>query len=125
MQAFACLEGPTSECYEDEIITFGNPTYPTRESLQHLVDDFYSVLIFAANRGKQRLCACSDFLLIPTPAQLTAREFEVAFQPLAMDEIQIQFDDVRNDMDDDENVSLRRGLPPKIAIPLNNNNIVV
>ena len=42
-----------------------------------------------------------------------------------MDEIQIQFDDVRNDMDDDENVSLRRGLPPKIAIPLNNNNIVV
>ena len=66
VQAFACLEGLTSKCYENEIITFGNTAYPTRESLQHLIDDFYFALIFTASKGKQRLCARSFF----SPSQL-------------------------------------------------------
>ena len=50
VQAFACLEGPVLECYENEIITIGNPAYPTRETTQHLVDDYLFALIFVAEK---------------------------------------------------------------------------
>ena len=55
MQAFLCLEGPVAECYENEIITLGNPAYPTRETIQHLVNNFYFALVFTAN-NKPYMC---------------------------------------------------------------------
>ena len=82
VQAFACLEGPVLECYENEIITIGNPAYPTRDTIQHLVDDFFFALVFLAENDGERICACTIFMPIPTPAQLTSREFEVTYLPL-------------------------------------------
>ena len=99
VQAFTCLEDLTSECYENEVITFGNPAFPTRESLQHLVDDYYFSLTFTANIGDELLCACCIFLPVPTPAQLVAQEFEVSSQPLAVNKSQVQFDGARNNTD--------------------------
>ena len=54
MQAFTCLEGPVLECYENEVITIGNPAYPTRDTIQHLVDDFMFAFVFMASKGKKQ-----------------------------------------------------------------------
>ena len=130
MQAFACLEGPVLECYENEIITIGNPAYPTRETTQHLVDDYLFALIFVAEKNGRRMCSCSIFMPIPTPAQLTSREFEVTYLPLSWNEGVVQFDDVAVDADkngpeEDGAEDCRHGLPPEIVIPLDQNKIGV
>ena len=63
VQAVLCLEGPVAETYKNEIITIDNPAYPTRETVQHLVNDFLFALIFTTNKGSKRICACSIFYL--------------------------------------------------------------
>ena len=39
VQTFACLEGPVSEDYANEMITIGRPEFPIRYTIQSLVDD--------------------------------------------------------------------------------------
>ena len=118
MQAFCCLEGPVAESYDNEIIMIGNPAYLTRETIQHLADDYLFVLIFTAKKGSKHICACSMFLPVATPDQLTPRKFDVTYQPLALKESIVQFDgnvDVTYEM---ENNTCQNGLPLEIVIPL-------
>ena len=74
---YACLEAPVAEGYENEIITISNPTYLTRETIQHLIDNFLFVLVFVTNKGSKLTCACLIFSSVPTPAQLKSHKFEV------------------------------------------------
>ena len=128
VQAFSCLEGPVAECYPNEIITFGNTMYPTMETMQHLVDDFYFGLVFFASRGKNRLCSSSLFLPVPNHPQLTQRKLGVTYLPLAVNESLVIFDDARNNPDADEDrdtITRDAGLPPEIVIPPNQSDISV
>ena len=128
VQAFACLEGPVAECYANEILTFGNAMYPTCQTLQHLEDDFYFVLIFSASVDKKRLCACSIFLPVPNPPQLTQRKLRVTYLRLAVNESLVKFDDTRTDADEGEpgkTIDRDDGLPPEVVIPLNQSDITV
>ena len=118
MQTFDCLEGRVSECYENEIITIGNPVYPTRETIQHLVDDYLFALVFTTRKGSKHICACSIFLPVPTPDQLTPHKFDVTYQPLALKESTVQFDGAAEVTDELEYNTCRNGLPLEIVIPL-------
>ena len=66
------------------------------------------------------------FLPVPPPAQLTEREFQVEYLPLAINEWLVEFDDTRHEADEresDESLSREHGLPPEIAIPLDKKDI--
>ena len=128
VQAFACLEGPVAECYENEIITIGNPAYPTGETVQHLVDDFMFAMVFMAKKGRNQICSCSLFLPIPTPEQLTPRQTAVTYLPSPVSANLVAFDGMNEADDDEENehyISGNNGHAPEIVLPLDQSDISV
>ena len=53
VQTFACLEGPVSEDYANEMVTTGKPEYPIRYTIQQLVDDSLHVLMLSKRVGEE------------------------------------------------------------------------
>ena len=103
----------------------GNLAYPSREIIQYFVDNHYFALVVIATNGSRSICACSVFLPLPTPAQLTQRSFQVAYQPVALSDSLVGSNDTRVETNNEENFSSQHGLPPEIYIPLNQKNIEV
>ena len=77
VQTFACLEGPVSEDYANEMVTIGKPEYPIRYTIQSLVDDSMQALILSemvgeegGDDGQVKSCGCFIFIssLPTTPA---------------------------------------------------------
>ena len=118
-QAFAVLEGPVAENYDNEKLTFFNPAYPTGEYLQRLMDDSLQALIFTVGQsspdGLPLDCAVAIFLPIPMLDPCTERHFKVEFSPLAVNEQLVEYDSHQR----------MTGLPPEITIPDGQDTITV
>ena len=109
-QAFAVLEGPVAENYDNEKLTFFNPAYPTGEYLMRLMDDSLQALIFVVGRsspdGLPLDCAVAIFLPIPMLDSCTERHFKVESSPLAVNEQLVEYDSHQQ----------MRGLAPEVVI---------
>ena len=74
VQQFACLEGPVAENHQNELVTIGDPAYPIKSTIQHLVDDhLHAISITASAGGQVTKCACFVFLPVPLPPPCKVR----------------------------------------------------
>ena len=79
-----------------------NPSDSTKWGQSHLLSQ------------REYLFTCSIFLPLPIPALLTPHSFQIAFQPVALSESLVRFDNTRVEKDNEENFSSQHGLPPEI-----------
>ena len=82
VQAFACLEGPVSENWENEKNSFFSPAFPTGNFIRKLIDDYLQCLIFTVGAGSKldntpSNSICAIFVPIPSQAQCEKRHFDV------------------------------------------------
>ena len=133
-----CSAEKCAETYENEKITIFNKNYPTGRYLQGLVHDNYHMMIVTLDGNAQRCspeaipsnctctrctpksipskCTCALFLPWPKPGPVNPRHFQVEHISPSINEQEVAFDkQQRNAV----------GLPPKIAIPLDQNEIRV
>jgi hypothetical protein len=85
VQTFACLEGPVSEDYANEVATIGKPNYPIKDTIQRLVDDSLYTLVATERDSSTDLvtaCSCFVFQPVPTPPPGTKRPLQVELLPL-------------------------------------------
>ena len=116
VQAFACLEGPVAENYENEKNSFFNPVFPTGNFLQKLIDDHLQCLMFTVGAGSKlhntpSNSICAIFVPIPSNTQCEKRHFEVTYLPLPINERMVQYD----------GSDQMEGLIPEIVIPPDQN----
>ena len=128
VQTFACLEGPVTEDYANELVTIGNPEFPIKATVQELVDDSLYTLVASdidAKDGRVRKCACFVFVLFPGRGPGTHWPLTVQVLPVSVNETTAfrVNDDVEGSPDylpDDDS-----GLPPKIHLPISSNHFSI
>jgi len=84
-QTFACLAGPVSEDYDNEVATLEKSDYPIKDTIQRLVDDsLYALVVTERDCSKDLVTACSCFIFQPvsTPPPGTKRPLQVELLPV-------------------------------------------
>ena len=128
VQTFACLEGPVSEDYANEIVTIGKPEYPIRDTVQRLVDDSLYALVATATDITQDLvtaCSCFVFMPAPTPPPGTQRPIAIELLTAIISE-SVAFGDEENQIEGSpDNMDDDAGWAPTVRLPLTERRLKV
>jgi hypothetical protein len=125
VQTFACLEGPVSKDYANEMLTIGKPEYPIRYTIQSLIDDSLQALVFTevlADGGNVKNCGCFIFTPSPPTPPGMIRSIKVDLSPDRLTE-SVAFVNDDTDLFDhegspDDLPDDNTGLPPTIPMML-------
>ena len=86
VQCPGCLKGPVAKCPENVAISFCSPQFPLLDTFNDLVSNFYFSLIFFAENSNEGCVDCiasmSVLKPVPTPSQLTDRQYNVTCMPM-------------------------------------------
>ena len=70
MQAFACLEGPVAENYENEYMIISNDDFPAKDTVGSILnDDLYALTLLAPTN-----CDATYFVFKAVPVLQSATE---------------------------------------------------
>ena len=122
VQTFACLEGPVSEDYANEMLTIGKPEYPIKYTIQSLVDDSLQALVLTEvmkDGGNIKNCGCLIFVPSPPtpPGTKCNIKVDLASNMLCESEAFINQDsDMMDEGNPDDLPDDNTGLPPTIPV---------